>query len=348
MRVHRPTRAKRRTAVLAACAALVLGSLGPAARADDGPTVLLHDDFSAGFDSTRWGVQSAGDLPSGDGVVSTSPAGLLVVPTGTNPVTGLPAFAATDAPDAPAGGTADHVKWLAFPLNIAPSGYPGFAVPATGSLNCAITMSATATGLDQQPFGAAVPQPQSDVRLAAADLVMADFESDAVFDISLTNTEIYAVYERLRAPGSSYAAYSYAIPVARRTPGELDALRVRVGEGGTRVSWFVNGREVLTTGHLGYRVFPRRFMLLDHGGTEQSVAPRQLTCGMGTFTVLDAAGADGRALVKLDSTPDFYYSTRLGAPVPQTFLDPQSLTANRIWGQGEILRVRSVDISTEP
>jgi hypothetical protein len=309
--------------------------------------VLFHDDFRSGFDTTtKWLPQSAAGLPSGDGVPSTSGAGLTVVPTGTNPATGEPAFVATDAQDSPAGGTADHVKWLAFPQHMAGTGLPGFDIPATGSLTCSITMSGKSYGVDRNPFGAAVTNPHSDVRLAAADMVAADFESNAVFDWSVTDTKIYAIYERLRAPGSSYASYSYAIPIATRTPGELDTYQVRLDKGGTRVTWLLNGKAVLSTDRIGYRVFDRKYMLMDHGGTEEPVKLRQLTCGMGTFTVLDATGQDGKALVKLDATPDFYYSTLDGQPTPQTFVDDKSLAANRLWGQGEVLNVRRVDIST--
>ncbi|MFC4031623.1 DUF6081 family protein [Streptomyces polygonati] len=341
---------RTRTAGIRVLAVLAAVAFLPAAPAEAGPhpsdRTLFHDDFRSGFDTTTtWLPQSSGGLPAGDGIPSTSGAGLTVVPTGTNPATGRPAFVATSAQDSAAGGTADHVKWLAFPQHIAGTGLPGFDVPATGSLTCSITMSGRSYGVDRQPFGPAVTDPHSDVRLAAADMVTADFETNAVFDWSVTDTRIYAVYERLRTPGSSYAAYSYAVPIARRTPGEQDAYAVRIDKGGTRVTWLLNGKAVMSTARIGYRVFDRADMLMDHGGTEQPVTLRQLTCGMGMFTVLDATGPDGRALVKLDSTPGFYYSTLRGQPRPQTFVDTASLASDRLWGQGEVLKVRSVDVT---
>ncbi|MFJ2018525.1 DUF6081 family protein [Streptomyces nodosus] len=335
---------------LALAASVAMTPTGPAAATEHhGSHVLFHDDFRGGFDTTStWLPQSSGGLPAGDGIPTTSAAGLTVTPTGTNPVTGEPAFVATAAQDDPAGGTADHVKWLAFPQRTASTGLPGFDIPAKGSLTCSIAMSGQSYGVDRNPFGRAVTDPHSDVRLAAADMVAADFETNAVFDWSVTDTEIYAVYERLRAPGSDYAAYSYAVPVARRTPHRTNTFSVRIDRGGSRVTWLLDGRAVLSTDRIGYRVFDRADMLMDHGGTETPVKLRQITCGMGMFTVLDATGRDGRALVKVDATLDFYYSTRRGAPAPQPFVDERSLRGNRLWGQGEVLKVRSVDVSTRP
>jgi hypothetical protein len=42
--------------------------------------------------------------------------------------------------------------------------------------------------------------------------------------------------------------------------------------------------------------------------------------GLGMFTVLDAAGPDGRGLVRLDATPDFYYAPRQDGAVPQAIM----------------------------
>ncbi|MFC7511707.1 DUF6081 family protein [Streptomyces thermocarboxydus] len=127
------------------------------------------------------------------------------------------------------------------------------------------------------------------MRLASAAMVTADFDSKAIFDFSVVNGKIYAIYERLPEHGATYAAYSYAIPVADRTPGEWATLQVRLDQGGTRVTWKVNGRTVLSTDRIGTRAFDRTYMILDHGGTEERLKLKQLTCGFGLFTVLDAA-----------------------------------------------------------
>jgi hypothetical protein len=94
-------------------------------------------------------------------------------------------------------------------------------------------------------------------------------------------------------------------------------------------------------------------MVLDHGGTETLVQPRQLACGLGMFTLLDAsqpgqrgpaATADG--LVRLSTAPDFYFNTGLGQPTPQTFVDPASLPSSRLFGQGAELNARSLVVSS--
>jgi hypothetical protein len=56
-------------------------------------TVLLAEDFEEGLDLTHtWALTSIGPFTADDGVASTSPNGLLVRASGTNPATGEPAF----------------------------------------------------------------------------------------------------------------------------------------------------------------------------------------------------------------------------------------------------------------
>lgn len=313
-------------------------------------TTLFHDDFQSGFSAATWSVQPAsfpgGTLEQGDGKASTSATGLTVAPTGTNPVTGQPAFIATSGQQPDGGGSdADHIKWLAFAQRLAGSGFPGFDIPATGNLTCTASLSAETPGTRQHPFGDAVTDPDADVRLAAADLVVADLQTGIVADFSLTNSQVFVVYERLRAPGSDYASFAYAVPVAARTPGQYHDLGVRVDEGGNRVAWLVDGEEVMATDQIGYRTFPRKYQVLDHGGTEERLTLRQVITGFALVTVLDAAGQDGAGLVRLDSTPDFYFHPRHGAPTPQSFHHAESTPGARLWGQGVILRVRHITVT---
>jgi hypothetical protein len=37
--------------------------------------------------------------------------------------------------------------------------------------------------------------------------------------------------------------------------------------------------------------------------------------------------------VRLSSVPNFYYNPEVGEPVPQTFIDEESLASNRLFGQ---------------
>jgi hypothetical protein len=345
-----------RAAFTAAATTVALVAGGGVASAHGGTTVqvLFHDDFSSGFDKVNaWGVISATTatgavLPEGDGIVTSSAHGIAVVPTGVNPRTGQPAFVATSAQDASGfgGGTGDHLKWAAQPRQ---SAADGVDVPATGALVCTGKMAVKTLGIVPNPFGAAVSDPQSDPRLASATLITVDHHSHSVANLTVTDTEIHAVYERLPVDGSTYAAYHFSIPVARRTPGELDTLQVKFDQGGQRVSWLVNGRQVLSTDQIGTLAFPRKYLRYDHGGTPERLAEQHVQCAIGTGNLLDGAGGvndrDKRALVRLSNAPNFYYSTKLGPPYPQTFVDDASLLSNRLWGQGVRLRVGLFDMS---
>ncbi|GAA0707241.1 hypothetical protein Drose_14650 [Dactylosporangium roseum] len=329
---------------------------GGVASAHGGRTtqVLFHDDFSAGFDDvTAWHVISTGTatgaaLPKGDGIITSSARGITVVPTGTNPRTGQPAFVSTAAPDSGGfgGGTSDHLKWAAQPRQSAAN---GVEVPATGALVCTTKMAAQALGIVPNPFGAAVSDPQSDPRLASATMITVDHEKHAVANFTLTNTEIYAVYERLPVDGSTYAAYHFSIPVAHRTPADLNTLQVKFDRGGERITWLVDGRRVLSTDRIGTLAFPRKYLRYDHGGTPERVAEHHVQCAIGTGNLLDGAGGvedrDKRALVRLSNAPNFYYSAKLGPPHPQAFVDDASLLSNRLWGEGVRLRVGLFDMS---
>ncbi|CAL9410340.1 hypothetical protein SUDANB171_01638 [Streptomyces sp. enrichment culture] len=349
----------RRTVVCGAALGLVAAVLAPAAatatgtRAEAGgagagapATVLFGDSYEQGFstgEDGRWMVIGDEDWPAGDGVPTTEGGTLRVAPAAVHPGTGEPAFGRTTGQQAEGGGGAlDHIKWIAFPQVFTADGTPGFEVPATGSISCEHRLSARTYGTQDHPFGAAVSDPDSDPRLASVGMVTADFATQAIADFSVTNSAIYAIYERLPAEGATYAAYAYAIPVATRAPGDVHDLEIRIDQGGKRVTWLVDGRQKLQTDRIGTRAFDRRHMTIDHGGTEERLALRQVTCGFALGTLLDGArpGArQGQGLVRLDSTPGFYFDPRSGQPVPQTFLDEASGADSRLWGQGAELRV---------
>ncbi|WP_406346648.1 DUF6081 family protein [Streptomyces sp. NBC_00648] len=302
----------------------------------------FQDDFRHGFDTVgRWQVP-----PLEKAVTTCSPEGLTVAPAGIDPGTGQPAF--THSADQGGGtpGTGDHIKWVALVGGSGP-GRRAFEVPATGRLDCSMTLSARSLGGKRHPFGAAVADPDSDVRLATAAMITMDPVSHVVCDFVLTNTRIYALYERVPSPGSTYAAFSYAVPVAARTPGQWHDLAVSVEDGGRRVVWRVDGGEVLRVARIGHRLPDRRHMLLDHGGEEgEPVRLGSVVCGIGLLTMLDGAGPDGRGLVRLDPTPGRYVSPRQGAPHAQEFVDGESHPQSRSWGAGAVLKVREAAVRT--
>ncbi|WP_380283604.1 DUF6081 family protein [Kitasatospora purpeofusca] len=315
--------------------------------------VLFHDEFRGGFDTTQtWQLGSSKTatgqtLPQGDGVITAGRRGITVVPTGTNPVTGRPAFAATTDQNATGfgGGTGDHLKWVAQPRRSSANGVP---VPDTGALVCSSKLSVQADYVDHHPFGSTVADPQTDPRLASATLISVDHTTHTVANLTVTNGEIHAVYERLPIPGSTYAAYHFSVPVAKRTPGRTDTLEIKFDQGGQRVTWLVNGKDVLSTDRIGTPAFDRKYLRLDHGGTPEQVRATSVQCGLGTGNLLDGGGGvkdrDKRGLVRLDRAEDFYYKPSQGAPAQQSFLDDSSLERNRLWGQGVTLNVRSFDM----
>ncbi|MFF2956911.1 DUF6081 family protein [Kitasatospora sp. NPDC057965] len=310
--------------------------------------VLFHDDFRAGFDTDA--LWQAG----GDGVAATSADGLAVRSSGTDPVTGEPVFTATRSPDAPGGGRGDHLKWTALVRHAARSGLPGFDLPAGGTLTVGAVLSARFPGTGRHPFGAAVADPAADPRLAAAGLVATDPVSRTVFDFLLTDTRVYALYECLPPrPGADpadpaappRAAFSHAVPVAERTPGAWHRCAVRVDRSGTRVTWLLDDAQVLAVDRIGHLLPGRRHLLLDHGGEPgEPLRLGQLAAGLAVLTLLDGAGPDGRALVRLDAEPGHYADVRAGAPVPQAFVDEHSRPESRLFGAGAELRVRELTV----
>ena len=181
--------------------------------------------------------------------------------------------------------------------------------------------------------------PSDDLRLAAAAMTTIDFDTFMVFDLFLTNRRIYAFYERLpfaRSRYGNYAAFSYMIPVATRTPDERHALKIAYFKSAGIVRWFVNDREVFRVTRIGRRL-DRQYLTLAHGGVEADVSPNQLDGGMGLFTLLDGSRPSETALVRLSRAHGFYHDVGTGqvaAPGTGYFLDEKSAPGSRLFGRG--------------
>lgn len=319
------------------------------------------DDFSNGFTevstdgaSAKWFYFGAAGFIGNDGTESTGSGHLQVEPSAVN-VRGEPAFSLSVAQEQTSflPGGFDHVKWLAYANSQASSGYPGFDAREGHELTCGAIMSGRVYGADLHPFGSVVSDVESDLRLGSFAFNTIDFETYMVFDFFLTNDTIYAFYERLpvgRGPelGENYAAFSYAIPVASYLPDVPVALSIGYERTEGVVTWRINGLEVFSVDAIGYRLPGRDHMILDHGGEESLIEPRQIACGMGLFTLLDATLAGDEALVRLSSVPEFYFAPDLGEPTPGSFVDDESLEQNRIFGQGASLRVFHTWVSSLP
>lgn len=319
------------------------------------PYITRWDDFQQGFTvgtpAARWFYFTAGSYVGDDGIINTDLFGLHVIPTGRNPNTGDPAFARTIGQEHENGGlpgALDHVKWLAFMNHTASSGLPGFDAVPGQTLSCDVVMGGHTLGTQFHPFGSHVIDANDDLRLAALAQVTIDFESYMVFDFFITNQHIYAYYERLpfgRTATHNYAAFSFAIPVASYRPGDVHHLRIAYNRAAGVTRWLIDGLEVYRVDRIG-RLIDRAHMTIDLGGTEEDVAPRQLDCGMGTFTLLDGHRPSDIGLVRLSESP--YFNPALGEPVPENFTDNLSLYANRLFGQGATLNVHRYVVSSIP
>jgi hypothetical protein len=287
--------------------------------------VLLADAFNEGLDLTRtWALTSIESFTADDGVVSTSPSGLHVRASGTNPATGEPAFTSSGA------GELDHLKWMADTRRMSDTGYPGFDAIAGRELSFTMWATGRTFGTEAHPFGAAVADPESDLRLASFAMNVLDPETGVVFDTWLTNALIYPYYERIDLSGAAtYQRFSSIFPgVARSRDGEDKVSLVYDPSAGV-ARWIVNDREAARVKNIGFPS-PRTTTLINRGGNPERATPRQLNCGMALFTLMDGGRPpSGEGLVSLGGTYEF----------PVSFRDGPTM-----FGQGAEMRVRKFEV----
>jgi hypothetical protein len=318
---------------------------------------VVWDDFRDGFRTSgpdaRWTVFGLGGFVGDDGVARTGRHGLDLAASGTNPRTGEPAFVRTVPQEPPGGGlpgTLDHVKYLALANHTASTGQSGWDTVPGQTLTCETTFGGRTYGTAGHPFGAAVADPEDDLRLAMPNFNLFDVESSVSAGYALTNRTVYALYERLpnsRGTLGNYDSFLHAVPVARRRPSDRHRMAVSYDRARSTLRWQLDGREALSVGHVGRRLASNQHLVVDHGGAPGEVTMRQANCGMGLFTVLDASGTGTRrkGLARLTTAPDFYFDTATGAPTPQPFVDERSLPGSRLFGQGAALSMRDLVVT---
>lgn len=317
---------------------------------------VVWDDFRRGFtvDSpdAKWFHFNAGPFVGDDGIVTTSNRGLHVRAAGTNPVTGKPAFTKTVAPESQSGlpGGVDHVKWLVYMNHMASSGVPGHDAEHGKILSCESWIRGRTWGTEQHPFGTIVENPNADLRLASFAMNTIDFETFMVYDFFITNEVVYAFYERLpfgRDVLGNYASFSHMIPVARRNVNDQHHLKISYDRSAGTVSWYLDDKKVFEVDRIGY-MLDREYVTLDHGGQEEIVDMKQMSCGMGLFTLLDAHRPSDIGLVRLSEVPGTYYDPQYGEPTPAPFYDDYSAESSRLWGQGAEMQVLKYVVSSKP
>jgi len=334
----------KKTFVLACISVLVLGVMSSRTCDDESEALVTKVLQSFTFRDTGFNTSSdfffytAGSYVANNGNITASDRGLRIT---ANP------FTATQPQSA--GGSLDQIKFLAYMAGSINATEPYSEVACEGRF------SGRTFGTHKQPFGAQVADPETDIRLAIADVNVLDFDSLISVDFAFTNEKLYAIYERLvsaRTADNFYAAFSYAIPLISRVPNQLHDLKIAYNKTAGTIRWVIDGAEVFRVNRIGFRI-SREFMLFDLGGQEQIVSPDAINCGLGLFTILDAyppcsnlttlsSGAqvcsfpaDEKALVRLSTQQ--YYNPRFGYPVNATFVDNESEESSRLFGQGASL-----------
>lgn len=317
-----------------------------------GPYHLVWDDFSGGLRVTgpdaRWAYYTFGALVGDDGESTGTGKGLRVRSRGRHPVTGEPAFLRTTGREngdpAALPGVLDHVKWLVYGTSTASTGLPGFDAEPGRELLIEAVLGGRTYGTERHPFGGRVAAAGDDLRLAAVCMPLLDVETFMLFDFFLSNERIYAGYERLpfaRGQHGNYAAFLYTVPVGPRTPEQEHRLGVGYDRAAGVARWYVDGTEVMRVDRIGRHLPSREHLILDHGGEEATVAPRQLNCGLGMFTILDATRpGEESGLVQLTEHDEHY-----ARPV---FWDSESDPASRLFGQGAELTCTGYTITSRP
>ncbi|CAC44191.1 DUF6081 family protein [Streptomyces coelicolor] len=251
-------------------------------------TEIFHEEFAGGLvtegPGAPWRLRPVDGLEAGDGLVRGGPDGLVVVPSAAHPGTRRPAF--TEPKPGP-DGTPLHLRWGAFTTGGTTGGTAGAraaftAVPGE-RLSVRAEMGLRGFGLRSHPYDD-VTEPDADARLGAGGLISVDLESGIIFDFFLTHSRLYAVYERLALrPDAEFAAFTYCVPVADRTPGTLHRLEVGYDVAAGTAHWTADGQEVLSVDRIGFRALDARWLRRDNGGREEAVRPRGLSFGLGLF-----------------------------------------------------------------
>ncbi|GIL99326.1 hypothetical protein Vretimale_4518 [Volvox reticuliferus] len=136
-----------------------------------------------------------------------------------------------------APGTLDHVKHLAItvPINVSSTGR---------KLSYAVCMSAKMILPSELPYNAI--NPLDDLRLGSCTANLIDFGTMVVADLFLTNTGIWALYERLpfaRTATYDYAVFTYVRRIGvRASSSQVHDLQISYDPTRNTLEWWVDGK----------------------------------------------------------------------------------------------------------
>ena len=105
------------------------------------------------------------------------------------------------------------MKWMIDTQHRSSNSVPGFDAVPGHELQISMRARGRTFGTAAHPFGSAVTNPDTDLRLASFAMNTIDFETGMVFDVWMTNNAIYPYYERLNLTGTA----TYACVLVRRS-----------------------------------------------------------------------------------------------------------------------------------
>ncbi|KAG2455044.1 hypothetical protein HYH02_000869 [Chlamydomonas schloesseri] len=260
-------------------------------------------------------------------------------------------FAPSPATRLNAPSTLDHVKHLQF-RQATPTRAGSKAVMS-------IRMSSQTTLPATLPYD--VANPQDEPRLGSCAQNFIDFSQMLVADMFLTNTGVWALYERLpfvRTADHVYAAFTFLKRVADRKPGEENLLQIKYDKSANTLEWWVDGALKLKVDRIGYKPHPALGMVvgLDLGGAEEEIRLDALQAGFGCFTLLDFSDPTGRGrdgLLNLNPTSSGLQRDEVYF-FPKTFQVDTRTNASaigdaswRLFGQGTSMTVSHIKVAYE-
>lgn len=347
----------------------------------NGKQFLINDNLSH-YSTGMGGTYGLYSPTSNDGTVVPGVNGGLLI----NP---LPQPFVSTVPQS-GFGTLDHVKYLAYradgdtPATGLGSNFSAFTAPTDGTELVYECPNIAAQQTFASPIPAAIAggviDQNKDPRLCCAGMAVLDPDNLLTFDVLFTNTEIYAIYERLPfgKPGwpasppaytgpdvltsGDYHGFTHLIPLGCRQSGvsPLSAttrVQFAYNKALGYARWLINGDEKFRISKIGCAL-DSKYRVLDHDGPDVLVSPNRLSFGFCLFSLLDMhepsqQNLSDLALVQLCTPNQQYVNPRLDRIWPggnpqydSTFLDPTSNVANRLFGQGVQLSVDKVLIYT--
>jgi Family of unknown function (DUF6081) len=145
------------------------------------------------------------------------------------------------------------VKWMIDTQHRSSNSIPSFDAVLGHELQISMRVQGRTFGAAAHPFGRAVTNPDTDLRLASFAMNTIDFETGMVFDVWMTNNAIYPYYERLNLTGAAtYAVFSSVFPPVSRMSGEQAKVAVAYDRAAGTVRWLVNDAEVAHVGKIGF------------------------------------------------------------------------------------------------